>query len=179
MRHVTAGRAAPAPAARVPAPPRRGRAAGLSLIEVMVVVAILGLLLAAGAPALADYVANSRLREGGHLLLGEALMAQSEAVKRNVSTRLSTSGDEVQVLELTDPANPVLLRSRKLTSPVSMQTVSVTFGSDGRPAPFGTSASINLSLAGSTCSADIRCPGLRIDAGGAVRLCPNQLVSCS
>ena len=153
-------------------------AAGLSLIEAMVVVAILGLLIASGAPMMADYVANSRLREGGHLLLGEALMAQSEAVKRNVSTRLNTSGDEVQVYDLTNPANPVLLRSRRVTSPVSMPVASVTFGSDGRPSPFGTTGSINLSLAGSTCSADIRCPGLRVDAGGAVRLCPNQLVSC-
>lgn len=157
---------------------RRAAPRGFSLIEAIVVVTILGLLIVTGMPAMVDYMANSRLREGGHLLLGEALMAQSEAVKRNVSTRLNTSGDEVQVYDLTDPANPVLLRSRKVTSPVAMPVASVTFGSDGRPSPFGTTASINLSLTGSTCSADIRCPGLRVDAGGAVRLCPNQLVSC-
>jgi len=30
-----------------------------------------------------------------------------------------------------------------------------------------------------TCSTELRCPGLRVDAGGAMRLCGNHLDSCS
>lgn len=145
----------------------------------MVVVAILGLLLVNGAPIMADYVSNSRLREAGHLLLGEALMAQSEAVKRNAATRLNTTSGEVQVWDLSDPATPVLLRSRRITAPVTLPVSAVTFGSDGRPSPFGTSAAIDLAYSGGTCSADLRCPGLRVDAGGAMRLCPDHLSACT
>jgi len=170
VRHVSA---------RLPATHlRRAARRGVSLIEAMVVIAILGLLIATGAPLLGDYMANSRLREAGHLLLAEALMAQSEAVKRNTTTRLSTSADEVQVHDMSDPGNPVLLRSRRITSPVGLQTASVSFSSDGRPTPIAAVA-INLSFAGAACSADIRCPGLRIDGGGAVRLCPSHLVNCA
>jgi type IV fimbrial biogenesis protein FimT len=38
-----------------------------------------------------DMVVNSRLRESGNLLFSEALLAQSEAIKRNTTVRVSTS----------------------------------------------------------------------------------------
>jgi type IV fimbrial biogenesis protein FimT len=44
--------------------------------------------------------------------------------------------------------------------------------------PFGTAGSINLSMTGEICSDDTRCPGLRVDAGGATRLCGNHLQNC-
>jgi type IV fimbrial biogenesis protein FimT len=53
-------------------------------------------------------------------------------------------------------------------------------GSDGRPAPFGTAVAVNLGISGLSCSGtNVRCPGLRIDAGGAVRLCGNYLSGCT
>lgn len=153
------------------------RQAGLTLVELMVALAIGALLLATAAPYLGDYITNSRLRENGNLLLSEALIAQSEAIKRNVTVRLSTSGTTIQVLDMTTPSSPVVLRERITTGGVSLPTATVNFGTEGRPLPFGTSASIDV-IATVVCSADLRCPGLRIDAGGAIRLCGNQL-SCS
>lgn len=152
---------------------------GLTLVELMVGLGIAAFLTLSAAPHLADYTANSRLREAGNLLYSEALMAQSEAIKRNRQVRLSSNGSTVQVLDLTDPANPVQLRERTLPGNVTAATASLVFGSDGRPTPFGTNAAINLSTAGITCSANQRCPGLRIEAGGAIRLCNNQLDNCS
>lgn len=151
---------------------------GMTLVELMVALTVMGILLASAAPFFGDYITNSRLREGGNLVLTEALMAQSEAIKRNTTIRLSTSTDQVRTLDMTDPLNPVVLRERTLAGGVTGPTTTLDFGSEGRPVPFGTAASINLSLPGTTCSADLRCPGLRVDAGGAIRLCGNQL-SCS
>ena len=41
----------------------------------------------------------------------------------------------------------------------------------------GSAVSINLATSAGSCSSDMRCPGLRVDVGGAVRLCGNQLLS--
>ena len=156
-------------------PGRRGQH-GVTLIELMVALVVMGVLIASAGPFFGDYVTNSRLREGGNTVLTEALMAQSEAIKRNTTIRLATTGDSVRTLDVTDPLAPVVLRERTLAGGVSAATATLDFGSEGRPTPFGTAGSIDLSIAGVTCSADLRCPGLRVDAGGAMRLCGNQLV---
>lgn len=158
---------------------RRMASRGVTLIELMVGLAVLAVLIATAAPYMGDMVINSRLRESGNLLFTEALMAQSEAVKRNTTVRVSTNGAQVQVLDLTTPGTPVVLRSRTLTSNVTAPVATFDFGPEGRPAPFGTAVSVNLSISGTTCSTELRCPGLRVDAGGAMRLCGNYQVNCS
>ena len=77
-------------------------ARGLTLIELMVGLTIAAFLLMAAAPFFGDYIRNSRLREAGNALLGEALFAQSEAIKRNTTVRLSTSGATLQVIDRSD-----------------------------------------------------------------------------
>ncbi|GAB1388786.1 MAG: hypothetical protein AMXMBFR78_01640 [Rubrivivax sp.] len=153
---------------------------GLTLIELMVGLAVLAVLIAAGAPFMGDMVVNSRLRESGNLLYGESMMAQSEAIKRNTVVRVTApTSDTLQVHDMTNAAAPVLLRERTLPAGATLPTsTSFSFGPEGRPEPFGTAVSVNVGLSGGTCSDDLRCPGLRIDAGGAVRLCSNQLASC-
>jgi type IV fimbrial biogenesis protein FimT len=149
---------------------------GVTLIELMVALVVMGMLIASAGPFFGDYITNSRLREGGNTVLTEALMAQSEAIKRNTTIRLATTGSNVRALDMTDPLAPVVLREQTLSGNVSAATATLDFGSEGRPTPFGTAGSINLSMPGITCSSDLRCPGLRVDAGGAIRLCGNQQV---
>jgi type IV fimbrial biogenesis protein FimT len=160
----------------VPRMPRLSR--GLTLVELLVAFAIAALLVVSAAPYFADYGANSRLRESGNTVYAEAMAARSEAIKRNRVVRLSTSGSAVQVIDLTDPANPVVLRTRALADGVTLDTATIDFGSQGWPTNL-TAVAINLSSTNVTCSADYRCPGLRVEAGGAIRLCANQLDSCS
>ena len=146
---------------------------GLTLVEVMVAFAIASLLALAATPFFSDYGVNSRLREGGNLLYAEALFAQSEAIKRNRTVELVTTNDTVTVNDLADPANPVNLRTRTLPTNVLVANGTVSFGSSGWPTNL-TAVSINLSHATAVCDADHRCPGLRVDAGGAIRLCGNK-----
>ena len=152
---------------------------GMTLVELMVGIAVLAVLVAAAGPYMGDMVINSRLRESGNLLFSEALMAQSEAVKRNTTVRVSTNSASVQVLDMTVPASPVVLRTRTMPANVVAPTATFDFGPEGRPTPFGTAVSVNLSMTDTTCSTELRCPGLRVDAGGAMRLCGNHLDSCS
>jgi type IV fimbrial biogenesis protein FimT len=147
---------------------------GLTLVELMVAVSIAAFLAMSAAPYFVDYTSNSRLREGGHLLYSEALLAQSEAIKRNTTVRLATSGSTVQIVDRSVTTAPVVLRERRLSTGLSATTANLDFGSEGRPTPFGTSGSVDITMSSISCSADARCPGLRIDAGGAIRLCADK-----
>lgn len=177
------------PPKRRPSPtpqmPRSTAARGLSLVELMIAVTIAGLLAAAAAPHLGDYINNSRLRDSGHALQAEALFAQSEAVKRNRIVRLVTSGATIQVLEAQDTTATTLLRERTLAAGVTAATATVDFSPRGytvdrsvAPSVEFVAAAIDLAMTGVTCSAEQRCPGLRVDAGGGIRLCGNKLSGC-
>lgn len=150
---------------------------GLTLVELMIALVIGVLLITAAAPSLSDYINNSRLREGGHLLLTEALTAQSEAIKRNAVVRLATSGSQVQVIDRSVPATPVTLRTRTAAPGVGFETKNIDFDAQGRVTPLADQ-SIDLDSTAVTCSSEQRCPRLRIDGGGGVRLCGDKL-SCS
>jgi type IV fimbrial biogenesis protein FimT len=150
---------------------------GLTLIELAVGISIAAFLMMTAAPFFGDYIRNARLREGGNALLTEALFAQSEAIKRNTTVRLSTNGATLQVIDRSNGVD-ALLRERTLSGSVSAPAATLDFGSEGRPVPFGTAGSIDLSMAGAVCSDDTRCPGLRVDAGGATRLCGNFQQNC-
>lgn len=69
---------------------------GFTLIELMVVLAISGVLILGGWSALKNYIPNEDVRLMAHQLQSSLLMARSEAVKRSANTYLtpSTSGYE-------------------------------------------------------------------------------------
>jgi type IV fimbrial biogenesis protein FimT len=152
------------------------RQRGFTLVELMVALAILAFMSLASGTFFGDLLANSRLREEGNALYAHVLTAQSEAIKRNGPVQLVVTATQVQVR---DAANNTVLRTHVFNPAIAANAVTLNLGSDGRPTPFGQSVAINLSKPGSTCSVDLRCPGLRVDAGGAVRLCSNQQVNCT
>lgn len=161
------------------------RMRGLTLIELMVTLSIMGLLVAAGMPAMAEYINNSRLRESGVTLQAEALFAQNEALKRNAIMRLTTDGATVQVLEANNAGSPNLVRTRQLSARVLAASAAVEFSSRGFPINRATTpptdfaaAGIDLSLDNATCSADLRCPRLRVAGGGGISLCANRATGC-
>lgn len=159
--------------------PNRRSARGLTLIELMIALAIGGFLAMAAGPFFGDYVSNARLREAGNTVYGEAMFAQSEAIKRNGVVRLSIDGTSMRMIDRTTGVDGPLIRESTLTGNViASPAVVLDFGSDGRPAPFGTSVATNFVNPGMTCSSETRCPGLRVDAGGAIRLCGNHLSGC-
>lgn len=149
---------------------------GVTLIELAVTLVVGALLMSMAAPALADFWTNHQLREAGNNLLAEALYARSEAIKRNVPTRLVINGTELSVHDMSNGADGVLLRQRNLAAGFSTSgSAQVDFDSRGIVLPLGTEAAIDMARTGVTCSADLRCPGLRIDGGGNMRLCADKL----
>lgn len=82
------------------------RQRGFNLIELMVVIAILGFLMAAGLPLVTDAIRDSRIRSAGESIIAGLRVAQSEALKRNTTVRfqLMSALDSSCVLS---PAGPV------------------------------------------------------------------------
>jgi type IV fimbrial biogenesis protein FimT len=150
---------------------------GLTLVELMVGLAIAAILFVAAIPSFQGYMANSKLREGGNALYAQTLFAQSEAIKRNSVVRLEIDANQIVVTDRSNPDDPVELRTQPFNDGIAAADSSIDFGGEGRPVAFAT-ASINLSLASTSCSTEIRCPGLRVDGGGAVRLCGDHNNGC-
>jgi type IV fimbrial biogenesis protein FimT len=74
------------------------RAAGFSLIELMMTLAILGVLLGLGAPRFAEYLRNVKLRSAAESFLAGIQLARSEAVRMNLPVEfLLTTSDPINV----------------------------------------------------------------------------------
>lgn len=149
----------------------------MTLIELMVALTIAAMLAMAAAPSFKDYLANSRLRENGNALYAQTLFAQSEAIKRNNVVRVTVADGVVTVTDRDDPDSPVTLKTVPFSHDITAEAATIDFGGEGRPVGFA-SASIDLSHPSLTCSSEIRCPGLRVDGGGGIRLCSDRTSSC-
>lgn len=130
--------------------------AGFSLIELMVVVAIVGILAVLGLPSYNTWVQNSRIRNGAESILNGLQLARSEAVARN------TIIDFV----LTDTASGWTLGCLALnvsaTCPAVIQSRAASEGSGG------TSATINnASVANTVRFSNL---GTLVNAGGAMTI---------
>ncbi len=82
---------------------------GFTLLELMVVLAIAGVLFAVGIPAMGNFIRNSRITGAANDVMAALHFARSEAIKRRLPVTLCTSASAV-----TDP-NPTCANSAFLT----------------------------------------------------------------
>ncbi len=66
---------------------------GFTLVELLTVVSILAVLMAAVAPGLGSFVAGQRVKAASYDLTAALLMARSEALKRNGNVRIARNAD--------------------------------------------------------------------------------------
>ncbi len=175
------------------------RAAGFSLVELLIAIAIMGVLLSLGIPAFTTYINNAKLRATAQSFLAGVQQARSEAVRRNArvdfvltngdfagaafaTVAASTSGQN-WFIRTSDLANFVegkygvegSGRAAGATSPVQVAgTVStVTFGGLGSTT-LGAAATFSFSNpTGGACAPAglMRCLDVRVAPGGQARLC--------
>jgi type IV fimbrial biogenesis protein FimT len=108
---------------------------GVTLLEAMVVIAIVGIVVAIGGPSLQSSIASSRLRVKSESVLNGLQLARSEALKRNTAVVFSLSSDSSWIAGCSTPVGD--LNSDGLDDcPASIQTkpaeeggtnVSITF----------------------------------------------------
>lgn len=77
--------------------------AGFTLLELMVVLAIAGLLFAVAVPAMGDFIRNGRITGAANDVMAALHFTRSEAIKRRMPVTLCTSANAVQA---DNSANP-------------------------------------------------------------------------
>ena len=156
-------------------PGRLARAAGFTLAEMLIVVAIMGLLAAIAAPSMSDMVRTQRLRTAAFDVFAALTLARSEAIKRNAAVTITPAGgtDWARGWVIKDANNNVLQNQSAYDSCGTCTMVgpaTVTYASSGRVssavAPFTIAASdlapnkqrcINLTPSGNPVK--VCCPG--------------------
>lgn len=131
---------------------RAARAAGFTVLELMITIAVLGILLGVGVPSFNAIVRQNRLASQTNELLAAAAMARSEAVKRGTTVTLcpvdpndalACSGDDswsdgwmIFADEEDDDNDAVIQRwppasERRMTITNNEDLVSITYRGDG------------------------------------------------
>ncbi len=165
-------------------------ARGFSVLEVMVVVAIIGLLLSIGVPSFFTYTQNMQIRSAAEQVTAGLNIAKNEAIRRNSLVELALgTGTSWTVTEVTAGGARNVLQSRdanegsvNVTAVITPAgTAAVTFNGMGRVVTQnddGTFAitQINLDNPKISNAAERRKLQIMIPVGGAVRMC-DPLVS--
>ncbi len=170
---------------------RRPAQQGFSLIEVLIAVAIIGVIMALGIPAFTTWIQNTQIRTASETIIAGLQTARNEAIRRNASIqfKLDAPGTtQWRVNFKSDPdANPLMTRVAEEGSPNATILVTpgdadtVTFSALGRVVdnadaspPISTIEIDNPSI---TVTADRRKLQIVIPVGGAIRMCDPKVLA--
>ena len=177
------------------------RQAGMTLIELMIGIVLLGILLALGVPTFSRWSQSSQIRNAAEAIHNGLMLARAEAVRRNTTVRfqfvttttsacaLSDTGAN-WVVSLDSPAGacdaapsdnvaPRIVQVRSAAegsrnAAVNAGGVSlITFNGTGQ-ATSGAPAAINVTNpTGGACAAagPMRCMRVTVATGGQIRMC--------
>ncbi len=160
-------------AARKPTTPRRA-AAGFSLIELMVTVAVLAVGLSLAAPTLSKQIANYRVRSAAEGVINGLNHARAEAVRRNTNVSFTLQSDGGAGWTVAQVSTSATLQAKAsgetpgVTATSTTSSRAVTFTSTGLVDTTGTRLS-QVDLASNVAGSETR----RVDifGGGLIRVC--------
>jgi len=160
----------------------RRRQRGLTIIEILIAIAIIGLLLTLAMPQYSVWLQNSQIRTAAEGVLTGLQFARAEAVSRNVpqGVRFSLVGSDWTV---TVVSTGEVLRSQSGKERTANAAVvatpagsdDVTFNGLGRVVAPGNAVAVDVTNpTGGACvaaSGDMRCLRILVGQSGAIRMC--------
>lgn len=168
------------------------RAAGFTLVELMITVAVVAVLLVLGVPTLRGVIENGRIRSAGESWKYGLTLARAEAVRRNAQVEFATGagGWEVRLLangavaEVLHQAAGIEGAQRLDVTIVPQDATRVTYDSFGRvvnPNPIDASepiAQVDIESTNPPVDDDRYHPlRLQVLAGGMTRLCDPKVAA--
>jgi type IV fimbrial biogenesis protein FimT len=169
----------------------RHRQAGISLIEVMVAVAIIGVLMAFAAPAFQTWIQNTQVRTASEAIMNGLQTARNEAIRTNAAVQFKLDGGtntQWRVNPFIDPDGvPIQSRAAEEGSANASITVlpagadTVTFSALGRVVPNADASEsltqVDIDNLLIPVVADRRNLRIVIPAGGALRMCDPKVAA--
>lgn len=167
---------------------------GVTLIELMIGMIIVGILLAAGIPSFSSWIQNTRIRTTAESIQNGLQLARAEAVRHNTLVQFSKgggtssdwtvgcttpigdqNGDGVADCPATIQARPAAEGSTNVN--ISATADVVVFNGLGRVTPTGTPEndidipSDGVCAAGAATAGLNRCLRIMVSPGGQIRMC--------
>jgi type IV fimbrial biogenesis protein FimT len=170
---------------------RRHRQSGISLIEIMVSVGILGVLMALGMPAFQTWIQNTQIRVASEAVFNGMQTARNEAIRRNAAVQFKLDNgttSQWRVNLFNDPdGTPLQFRAAEegsvnaMIAPTPADADTVTFSALGRVVP-NADASPSLTRVEVDnplipVVADRRKLRILVPAGGSLRLCDPRVTA--
>ncbi len=162
---------------RLLCPIRKHIQSGFSLIELIVVMVILALLIAAAVKYGPIYVANNRVKSATETFRAALGIARSEATKRNARVDMIMDIGTEEWRVQTQEVPPFVIRTgsfldhKGITGPFTAGAA-VTFDAFGRPT--GGGPAFNFASTAGTCQTaggEVRCLRVVLGAGGQATVC--------
>lgn len=162
---------------------------GVSAVEIIVVVAILGIAASVAVPSWSEFLVNNRLRTIAESTLSGLQLARTEAIRRNTNVTFSLQGTTLTGWRIVRSSDGTELHQRppgEASNGIEVSSLNnqtgVTFLSTGRVLAYSTATNItrldvdaNTAWLDSGASRNLR---LQVLAGGDIRLCdPNILTA--
>lgn len=135
---------------------------GFTLAELLIVVTVLAVLVAAGLPSFAEFVRNQRVKTASFDLFSSLVLARSEAITRNASVTMApiTSGSWTSGWTVSDSSGTVIRTLGAVPNVTISGPATVQFRGSGRLS--ATVTPFQLSASGTTVTT--RC--ITIDLSG-------------
>lgn len=142
-------------------------AAGFTMIELIVVVALMGILFGIAIPAFRGLVADQAVRSAAASLHSSILQARGEAIKRNLTVRLRPADGEewTDGWLIPDPATPASdsapVRRERLKESVTITSAATQV--DFRPSGRISGAEVTFELEAASDSSKKRCVTISVN----------------
>lgn len=167
----------------------RARQGGITLIEILVAIVVLGLLMAVGIPSFKMWIQNTQIRTATDALLNGVQVAKNEAIRRNVSVQMKIEGNTGWRVNLKSDPDGAPLQSRStdessynalaVTQPGGADTITFTAlgrvdTSNADGSPIITQIDVDNPTMDPVESRELR---IVIVPGGAIRMCDPNVVA--
>jgi len=153
---------------------------GMTLVELMVSLTIIGIVVGLGVPAFRDYLNNSKIRAAGDSITAGLNRARMEAIMRNTPVVFTPNATGWQIVitatgQVVAQSESAQFGSNLATAP---SAASISFNGRGRTtsvANFTLGISSPVSGACAAVGGTIRCLQVEVSTSGQVKLCDPAL----